>query len=50
MSWTPEQNLTTGDIYYLQANEVLHRYAASPRIHLGVCGFGPQPQLQAKFS
>lgn len=47
---TPEQNLTTGDIYYLQANEVLHRYAASPRIHLEYVDLARNPQLQAKFS
>ncbi len=47
---TPEQNLTAGDVYYLQANEVLHRYAASPRIHLEFVDLTRSPQFQAKYS
>jgi len=47
---TPEAKLTAGDIYYIQANEVLHRYAASPRIHLEYVDLARNPQLQAKYS
>ena len=47
---TPQQNLTAGDIYYLQANEVLHRYAASPHIHLEFVDLARSPQFQAKYS